>query len=113
MIAKVAKPPKYASIKRIALALAGAHEEVTHHGYWFNVGKKTFAVYWGKEARWIFKLPHDRQEVLFEVRPETFAPMRAGRMLWSYVRVEDLDGKELKSLLTAAWGTVAKRSRAT
>ena len=102
--AKTAKPPKYAAIKRIALALPGTHEELTHHGAWFNVGKKTFAVYW--KERWIFKLPHHRQEILFEVRPETFTPMKAGRLLWSYVRVEDLDSKELKDLLTAAWGMV-------
>jgi hypothetical protein len=113
VIAKVAKPPKYAAIRRVALALPGAREELTHHGYWFNVGKKTFALYWGKDARWIFKLPRDRQEILFEVRPETFAPMKAGRLVWSYVRVEDLDGRELKDLLTAAWSTVVpKRSLA-
>jgi hypothetical protein len=113
VIANVAKPAKYAAIKRIALALPGAHEELTRHGCWFNVGTKTFALYWEKDARWIFKLPHDRQEILFEARPETFTPMRAGRLLWSYVRVEDLDGRELKHLLTAAWGMVAKRPRAT
>jgi hypothetical protein len=110
--ARVAKPPKYAAIKRIALALPEAHEVLTRHGYWFNVGKKTFAVYWDKDGRWIFKLPHDRQEFLFEVRPETFTPFKAGAMLWSYVRVADLDGPELKELLTAAWSTVVKRSLA-
>ena len=110
MIARVAKPPKYAAIRRVALALPGAHEELTRHGRWFNVGTKTFALFWEKDARWIFKLPHHRQEILFEVRPETFTPMKAGRLVWSYVRVEDLDGKELKDLLTAAWSTVVKRS---
>ena len=62
MIAKVAKPPKYAAIKRIALALPGAHEELTQYGIWFNVGTKTFALFAYKDARWIFKLPHHRQE---------------------------------------------------
>lgn len=108
---KSAKPPRYATIKRFALVLPDAHEVLTRHGFWFNVGTKTFALYWAKDERWIFKLPHDRQEILFEVRPETFAPMRAGRMLWSYVRVEHLATKELKELLIAAWGTVAKRRR--
>jgi hypothetical protein len=46
------------------------------------------------------------------VRPEIFTPFKAGAMLWSYVRVEELDGPELKELLTAAWSTVVKRSLA-
>ena len=110
-ISRTAKPPKYALVKRLALALPDAHEVLTLHGFWFNVGTKTFALYSVKDARWIFKLPHDRQEFLFEVRPETFAPMRAGLLRWAFVRVEDLDATELKELLTTAWSTIAKRAQ--
>jgi hypothetical protein len=47
--------------------------------------------------------------MLFEVRPEVFSPMRAGRLLWSYVDVEKLDTAELKDLLEAAWRMVTPK----
>jgi hypothetical protein len=106
---KIAKPPRYALIRRIALSFPGAHLVDDGHGHWFNVGRKTFALYWSKGARWIFKLPHHRQDILFEVRPETFMPMKSGRMVWSYVRVENLDASELRDLLQAAWRMVAPK----
>jgi hypothetical protein len=110
-VASVAsKPPKLATIRKIALSLPQA-EEVTYKGApWFNIGSKSFALYWPKEeGRWIFKLPKPQQMMLFDTRPKTFSPMRAGKMVWSYVNVEDLDSAELKDLLTAAWRTIAPK----
>lgn len=104
---KVAAPPKYAALKKIALSLPGA-EEVWFHGHpWFNIGSKSFALFW--QGRWIFKLPKPQQMMLFDTRPDTFTPMRAGRMIWSFVVVEDLDTAELKDLLIAAWRTIAPK----
>ena len=77
---KAATPPKYAVLKKIALSLPGA-EEVWFHGHpWFNIGSKSFALFW--QGRWIFKLPKPQQMMLFDARPDTFTPMRAGRMIW-------------------------------
>ena len=104
---KPAKPAKYATLKKIALSLPGA-EEVRFHGEpWFNIGSKSFALHW--QGKWIFKLPKPQQMMLFDTRPETFTPMRAGRMLWSFVKVENLDTAELKDLLVAAWRTVTTK----
>jgi hypothetical protein len=103
------KPPKYASIKSIALGFPGAHEVVWRGWPWFNVGKKSFVLYSESEKSWIFKLPHHQQMMLFDARPETFRPMTAGRMIWSYVRVENLDRAELRDLLEAAWRMVAPK----
>jgi hypothetical protein len=103
------KPPKYASIKSIALGFPDAHEVVWRGWPWFNVGKKTFALYSDKDKSWIFKLPHHQQMMLFDARPETFRPMIAGRLIWSFVRVEDLDRAELRDLLEAAWRVVAPK----
>jgi hypothetical protein len=103
------KPPKYAKIKSIALGFPGAMEIVFHGCPWFNVGKKTFALYGDKDKSWIFKLPHYQQMMLFDARPETFRPMIAGRMIWSFVRVEDLDQAEMRDLLEAAWRMVAPK----
>jgi len=100
--------PKLAAIRRIALSFPGT-SELSHGGSWFNVGTKTFALYWAKDGRWIFKLPAHQQMMLFDARPETFSPMRAGRMVWSYVEVGHLDAAELKDLLAAAWRTVAPK----
>jgi hypothetical protein len=103
------KPPKYATIKAIALGFPGAHEVVWRGWPWFNVGKKTFALFSHSEKSWIFKLPQHQQMMLFDARPETFRPMIAGRMIWSFVRVEDLDRAELRDLLEAAWRMVAPK----
>jgi hypothetical protein len=103
------KAPKYATIKSIALGFPGAHEVVWRGWPWFNVGKKTFALYSENEKSWIFKLPHHQQMMLFDARAESFRPMIAGRMVWSYVRVENLDRTELRDLLEAAWRMVAPK----
>jgi hypothetical protein len=101
--------PKLSAIRKIALGFPGASEVKFHAWPWFNVGRKTFALYHADEDRWIFKLPIAQQLMLFDARPETFAPMRSGRMVWSYVRVEDLDTQELHDLLKSAWTTVVPR----
>jgi hypothetical protein len=103
------KAPKLAQVRKIALGFPGAHEVPDHVWPWFNVGKKTFALYHADRNRWILKLPHSQQMMLFDARPETFEPMRAGRMVWSYVRIEDLDAQELRDLLRSAWTTVAPK----
>lgn len=103
------KPPKYAAIKSVALGFPQAHEVVYRGWPWFNVGRKTFALYSVDDKTWIFKLPHAQQMMLFDARPETFRPMKSGRMIWSYVRVENLDRAELRDLLEAAWRMVAPK----
>ena len=98
-----------ANVRRIALALPGAVELQDHGGNWFNVGKKTFVLYGFPSARWLFKLPKPRQELLFEARPDVFQPYRAGAMLWSYVDVAALEPDEVESLVTDAWTEVAPK----
>jgi hypothetical protein len=102
-------PPRYAALKKIALAFPGAEEVWFHGDPWFNVGSKSFALYSSSAGKWIFKLPKPQQMMLFDARPETFTPMRAGLMVWSFVVVENLDSAELKDLLTAAWKTIVTK----
>ena len=106
---KTAKPPKYATLKKIALSLPGAQEVVDRHGHWFNIGSKSFALYGMPSEKWVFKLPMAQQMMLFDTRPQIFTPMRAGRLLWSYVAVEHLDTAELRDLLIASWRVVAPK----
>jgi hypothetical protein len=99
---------KGAFVRRVALSLPGA-QETDYKGPRLAVANKAFIHGWAAEARWMFKLPHHQEMMLFDARPETFAPMRAGPMLWSYVRVEDLDAGELRHLIVAAWRMVAPK----
>lgn len=98
-----------ADIRKAALALPGAREVEWYGQPGFNVGKKTFVCAWGKEQRWIFKLPKPQQEMLFEVRPEVFAPFRSGAMLWSYVEIAALTRAEAATYVTAAWTEVVPK----
>ncbi|HSM96848.1 MAG TPA: MmcQ/YjbR family DNA-binding protein [Rhizomicrobium sp.] len=102
-------PPKYAFLKRVALALPGTIEIVDGHGHWFNIGRKTFALYGGDPGRWILRLPKDQVMMLIEADPKVFSPMRAGAMLWAYVDVTKLDASALRAYMTAAWRHLAPR----
>ena len=98
-----------ADVRKAALALPGAIELNDHGGNWFNVGTKTFVVYGFPSARWIFKLPKLRQELLFEADPDVFQPYRAGAMRWAYVDIEALTPAEIASLVTDAWTEVVSK----
>src|SRR5262249_39605930 len=95
-----------ADIRRAALALPQVTETQWHRDPWFVVGKKSFVLYQSKDQRWIFKLPKPRQEFLFEVRPDVFAPFRAGAIEWAYVDIAALTRAEAKQLVTEAWTMV-------
>jgi hypothetical protein len=72
---------------------------------------KTFALFW-PEGGAIMKLRRDHQELLFDIRPETFRPCPVGVGVWSFVDLGRLDDEELDALATEAWSTVAPRSLA-
>ncbi|HSV02039.1 MAG TPA: MmcQ/YjbR family DNA-binding protein [Phenylobacterium sp.] len=94
-------------LRRVALSLPGAHE-VTYKGDpWFNVGKKSFALQVG--GRTILKLDRGHQELLFEVRPETFAKCKVATVHWAYVELDHLDQAELAELVTEAWSQIAPK----
>ena len=84
-------------------------EEVAYRGEpWFNVGTKSFALQSG--GRIIFKLDKNHQDLLFEIRPDTFAPFRFGPNIWSYVDLATLDEPELIDLLREAWTQVVPKT---
>jgi hypothetical protein len=96
-------------MKRIALGLPGVIEVIDRHGFWFNVGKKTFALCSYNEGRWILRLPKEQVRMLVEADPEAFAPMIAGALLWLHVDVTKLDAATLKGYLEAAWRYTAPK----
>lgn len=89
------------------MALPGAHE-VTYRGDpWFNVGKKSFALV--PNGRTILKLDRGHQELLFEIRPETFSKCPVATVFWSYVELDHLDEAELADLVLEAWCQVVPK----
>ena len=106
---KPAKPPREAFIRRVALSLPGTREVQDRHGTWFNIGTKTFALYWDTSEKWILRLPHDQIMMLVEAAPDTYAPMRNATMLWLYVDVTKLGPKELRACVEAAWRHLASK----
>lgn len=94
-------------LRRLALALPGAHE-VTYKGNpWFNVGKKSFAL--AIDGRVILKLERGHQELLFEIRPETFSKCPVATVYWSYVEIDHLDEAELSDLVLEAWTQIVPK----
>jgi hypothetical protein len=71
------------------------------------VGKKTFALHW--RGRTILKLDKAHQELLFEIRPETFEKCRVGTGYWSYVELDNLDEVELAALVREAWTSIVPK----
>ncbi|MEI9989980.1 MAG: MmcQ/YjbR family DNA-binding protein [Rhizomicrobium sp.] len=106
---RIKTPPKYAFLRKVALALPGTQEIHDRHGIWFNIGSKTFALFGGTTQRWILRLPKDQVTMLAEAAPDTFAPMRAGALLWAYVDVTKLSAKELRGYIEAAWRYTAPK----
>ena len=81
--------------------MPGAHE-VTYKGNpWFNVGTKSFAL--AIDGRVILKLEKGHQELLFEIRPQTFSKCPVATVYWSYVELGHLDEAELEGLVLEAW----------
>ncbi len=71
------------------------------------MGKSTFALQ--LDGRTILKLDKGHQELLFEIRPETFTPFPMGHWRWSYVELANLDEDELGKLLVEAWTQVVPK----
>jgi hypothetical protein len=57
----------------------------------------------------ILKLDKPHQELLFEVRPETFQKCPVGASHWSYVEIGQLDEDELAELVREAWSTIVPK----
>ena len=74
---------------------------------WFNVGKKTFALAWNDRV--VLKLDKAHQELLFEIRPQTFQKCPVATVFWSYVDLSHLDDAELAALVREAWAQVVPK----
>ena len=71
------------------------------------MGKKTFAL--AVDGRVILKLDRGHQELLFEIRPETFSKCPVATVYWSYVEIAHLDETELSNLVLEAWSQIVPK----
>ena len=55
------------------------------------------------------KLERRHQEQLFDIRPEVFSPMMAGRLRWSWVEIDALEDDEAAALVREAWTQVVPK----
>jgi hypothetical protein len=102
-------------LRRFALTLPEAVEVAYRGEPWLVVRKKTFALWSGREGRAIMKLDREHQQMLFDVRPDTFTPCKVGTGgVWSTVDLAKLTKKEVEALTLEAWTQVVpkKMSRA-
>lgn len=97
----------WGDFRAAALQLPGVRETEQMGAPAFKVGRKGLATLWGERV--LMKLDRGRQELLFEARPEVFAPFTAGAMRWSWVKVEALDSKEVAELVREAWTCVVPK----
>ena len=71
------------------------------------MGKKTFALAWNDRV--VLKLDKAHQELLFEIRPETFQKCPVATVYWSYVQLDHLDDAELANLVLEAWSQIVPK----
>jgi hypothetical protein len=94
-------------VRAVAQALPGAWENDWRGNPLFQVGRKGFVQTWNDRV--LMKLEKHHQELLFEARPDVFAPYVAGALRWSWVEIEALDADELADLVREAWRQVVPK----
>lgn len=71
------------------------------------MGKKTFALV--LDGRVVLKLDRGHQELLFEIRPETFRRFPVATVYWSEVEIAHLEEAELADLVREAWSQIVPK----
>ena len=99
----------FQDLRDLALGLPNVDEGLHRGGPAFRVAGKTFALWWAEGRRTIMKLSAPHQQLLFEVRPETFEPCRVGVGTWSFVDLSRIETRELAELVVEAWRTVVPK----
>jgi len=98
---------RFRACSAAALALPGVRETTQLGEPCFKVGTKGLVHLWGRRA--LMKLGRGRQELLFEARPEVFAPFQAGAMRWSLVDMDALEADEVPGLVHEAWTQIVPK----
>ena len=104
-----------ARVRRLALALPGTTEKLSHGEPTFFVAKKVFVMFAnnhhndGRLAVWLAASPGE-QEALVATQPATFfKPPYVGVKGWLGIRLDAVDDDELGLYIAQAWRLIAPK----
>ena len=99
-------PTTEADVRRLALALPEAYEDLHRGKPTFRVNKKIFCTIHTKTERFVLKLDPEDLHNLAEGDP-AFEP--TGYTGWTYIWLERLEPARLPGLMRMAWACVAPK----
>ncbi len=92
-----------ADVRKIALALPGV-EEVPHWEHAaFRTKRRIFITLRTGQAKAMFHIAEEHQEILFDARPEAFEPLHWGKTTRCFVNLKKVPKTELEALVREAW----------
>jgi len=103
---------KFEDLRQIALGLPLTYEDLHFGGPAFRVKGRKYALRWMATGQTILKLPSDRQEALFNSRPDAIRPIKVGTVFWSVLALARWSRTDLQNLVTDAWSTVVSKTLA-
>jgi len=90
-------------VRTCALALEGVRE-VDHWGRpAFRTRRRIFITLRPDEERAMLHIREDHQDLLFEMRPESFEPLHWGKVTRCFVNLKKVPKKEIAALVHEAW----------
>lgn len=89
----------------IAATLPRSYEALVRGEVRFRVGSLVYAAFYDDDTVMGFGFPKEEREALVESEPDKFLMPRPSDMLyrWVCVRLDAIDGDELRELLVDAW----------
>ena len=91
--------------RAIAATLPRSYEALVRDEVRFRVGSMVYAAFYGDETIMGFGFPREEREALVASEPDKFLMPRPSHMRyrWVCVRLNVIDGDELRELLVEAW----------
>ena len=97
--------------RAIAATLPRSYEAVVRDEMRFRVGKMVYAAFYHDDTIMGFGFPREEREALVASEPDKFLMPRQSdmRFRWVCVRLDAIDGTELRELLVDAWRMVVPK----
>jgi hypothetical protein len=90
-------------VRKFALALEGV-EEVSPWGRpAFRAKRRIFITLRPTEEKAMLHISDEHQELLFEMRPDSFEPLHWGKITRCLVNLKNVPSKEIAALVREAW----------
>jgi len=98
-------------VRELALTLPRAYEAVVRDRIKFRVGRIVFLAFSKDETMMGFGFPKEEREALVESEPDKFLMPKPAdlRYNWVVVRLDAIDGEEMRELVLDAWRMVVPK----